>query len=89
VIFHARLATSGASVQSAMANSTTRFSSFHGPPVYWPPMHGPRDPARAALDGWFFSRHGDVGVRDGRIAEIGEVPTAQRTRKKIDGGGLA
>src|SRR5439155_11883058 len=128
----------GASVQSANANSTKRFSrpemrapslapqvprleinrfgavllahlaagrqlrrgakenqdgerAFHGveTPVYWlVPMHDLAIRNALLLDGVGSSpRHGDLGVRDGRIAEIGEVTDS--AKETIDAGGLA
>src|SRR5256886_10491081 len=52
------------------------------------PMHDLAIRNALLLDGLGSSpRHGDVGVRDGRIAEIGEVTDS--ARETIDAGGLA
>src|SRR5205807_1976261 len=64
-------------------------SQPHGPPVYWPPpMHELVIRNALLLDGSGSSpRHGDVGVKDGRIAEIGEVKDS--AKETVDAGGLA
>src|SRR6267378_27799 len=65
------------------------FQQLHGPPVYWPsPMHDLAIRGALLLDGLGSSpRYGDVGVKDGRIAEIGEVEDS--AKETIDAGGLA
>src|SRR5207302_5661892 len=64
-------------------------SQLHDAPVYWPPpMHELVIRNALLLDGSGSSpRHGDVGVKDGRIAEIGEVKDS--AKETIDAGGLA
>src|SRR5216684_3256104 len=65
--------------------------AFHGveTPVYWlVPMHDLAIRNALLLDGLGSSpRYGDVGVKDGRIAEIGEVRDS--AKETIDAGGLA
>src|SRR5437667_11506720 len=65
--------------------------AFHGveTPVYWlVPMHDLAIRNALLPDGAGSSpRHGDLAVRDGRIAEIGEVTDS--AKETIDAGGLA